>query len=166
MPRTQITAPYPVFTDLDGTPLDDGYIFIGEINKNPETNPIAVYWDPDLQFPAPQPIRTNNGYPWRMGTPATLYTDQGFSITIRNKKRDLVIYAPTGLGANSLGTRQLNGDGETTNFVAPIPATYALTVDIYINGVYQNKDTYSFVGTNLVFSEAPPYGAKIELNYI
>lgn len=166
MARTQIAAPYPIFTDTDGTPLDDGYLYIGEVNKNPETNPIAVYWDKDLQFPAAQPIRTNNGYPWRMGTPGMLYSNSGFSISIRNKKKDLVVYAPLGFGLNALGQHQLSGNGTQTNFTLPIPITYASVVDIYINGVYQNKTTYTASGTALVFSEAPPYGSVIELNYV
>jgi hypothetical protein len=37
MALTQVTGPYPIFTDLDGTPLDDGYLYIGAINDDPET---------------------------------------------------------------------------------------------------------------------------------
>lgn len=116
MSLTQIAAPYPIFTDVDGTPLDDGYIFIGQANQNPETNPIQVYWDSELTQPAPQPIRTNNGYPWRMGTPAMLYTDEGtFSVTVKNKKLELVIYAPVGFGAqlNNAATIVYNPAGAT-----------------------------------------------------
>jgi hypothetical protein len=43
MALTQVTGPYPIFTDLDGTPLDDGYLYIGAINDDPETNPIQVF---------------------------------------------------------------------------------------------------------------------------
>lgn len=100
MSLTQIASPYLVFTDKDGTPLDDGYIYVGETDKNPETNPIDVYWDAGLTLPAPQPIRTNNGYPWRMGTPSLLYAaTNSFSITIKNKKQELVVYAPKGFGS-------------------------------------------------------------------
>jgi len=35
--------------------------------------------------------------------------------------------------------------------------------NVFINGAYQNQSTYSVSGTNLVFSEAPPYGSKIEI---
>lgn len=34
---------------------------------------------------------------------------------------------------------------------------------VYINGVYQNKDTYSVSGNSLIFSEAPPLTSKIEV---
>lgn len=44
------------------------------------------------------------------------------------------------------------------------PAT-ANTIDVYINGVYQNKNTYTVSGTNLTFSQAPPVTSIIEFNY-
>jgi hypothetical protein len=33
---------------------------------------------------------------------------------------------------------------------------------VYINGVYQNQNTYSIVGSNVVFSQAPPLTSIIE----
>jgi polygalacturonase len=35
---------------------------------------------------------------------------------------------------------------------------------VFVDGVYQNKSTYSISGTNVIFSEAPPLNSKIELN--
>ena len=98
MPLTQLAPPYPIFTDKSGDPLDAGYLYFGVIDQNPETNPITVYWDNALTQPAAQPVRTINGYPSRNGSPAAVYTDQYFSITVRNKKNELVIYAPSGYG--------------------------------------------------------------------
>jgi len=51
-----ITSPYPVFFDKDGTPLENGSIYIGQPNLNPETSPVTVYWDEALTQPAAQPI--------------------------------------------------------------------------------------------------------------
>ena len=45
---------------------------------------------------------------------------------------------------------------------------YAITgnvVNVYINGVYQNKNTYSVSATTLTFSEAPPFTSLIEILY-
>lgn len=169
MSLTQIAAPYPIFTDTDGTPLDDGYLYIGEVSKNPETNPIAVYWDPEFKFPAAQPIRTNNGYPWRMGTPALLYADGQFSITVRNKKRDLVVYAPVGFGINPSAVaggvikNDFVGDGSRIQFaIGASPAT-PLAVNVFINGAYQEKDTYTVAGNIVTFTEAPPANCSIEI---
>jgi len=36
---------------------------------------------------------------------------------------------------------------------------------VFINGVYQNKNTYTVSGNTLTFSEAPPYTSTIEFFY-
>ena len=98
MALTQLAPPYPIFTDKSGSPLDAGYLYFGEINKNPETNPIQVYYDSDMTQPAAQPLRTSNGYVMRNGSPAVLYADVLFSVTVRDKNGALVIYSPAGYG--------------------------------------------------------------------
>ena len=98
MALTQLAPPYPIFTDRDGSPLDNGFLYFGVKNQNPETNPIQCYWDDALTQPATQPVRTINGYPARNGSPAAVYTNDFFSITVRNKRNELVIHAPSGYG--------------------------------------------------------------------
>jgi hypothetical protein len=98
MPLTQLAPPYPIFTDKNGDPLDAGYLYFGTINLNPETNPIQVYYDSALTQPAAQPLRTSNGYVMRNGSPALIYANSQFSVTVRNKNNELVIYSPVGFG--------------------------------------------------------------------
>jgi hypothetical protein len=99
MTLTQLAPPYPIFTDKNGDPLDAGYLYFGVANLNPETNPIQVYYDRGLTQPVAQPVRTSNGYIMRNGSPALIYADsQSFSVTVRNKNNELVIYSPTGYG--------------------------------------------------------------------
>lgn len=38
--------------------------------------------------------------------------------------------------------------------------------NVFINGVYQNQNTYSVTGTTLTFSEAPPLTSKIEIQTV
>jgi len=85
MTAQSVNSPFPIFNDVDGNPLEDGFIYIGTENLNAETNPISVYWDADLTIPAAQPIRTLGGYPSRAGTPARIFADSNYSITVRNK---------------------------------------------------------------------------------
>lgn len=86
-----IASAFPLFTDASGDPLDNGYIYIGTANQNPQTNPISVYWDSALTIPASQPIRTSGGYPYRNGTPANLYITGGnYSLTVRDSAGSLV----------------------------------------------------------------------------
>jgi hypothetical protein len=94
MSALSIQPTYPIFTDIDGQPLEDGYIWIGTANLNPQTNPIAVYWDAALTLPAVQPIRTLAGYPANSGTPARLYVNSDYSIRVMNKNGSVVYSAP------------------------------------------------------------------------
>jgi hypothetical protein len=94
MPALSIQPPFPIFTDTDGQPLENGYIWIGTANQNPITNPITAYWDAALTVPAAQPVRTLNGYPSNAGTPARLYVNSDYSIQVQNKIGSVVYSAP------------------------------------------------------------------------
>jgi len=94
MSALSIQPTYPIFTDIDGQPLEAGYIFIGTANLNPISNPISVYWDAALTQLATQPIRTISGYPANAGTPARLYVNSNYSIQVQNKNGSVVYSAP------------------------------------------------------------------------
>jgi hypothetical protein len=94
MSALSIQPTFPVFTDIDGQPLEAGYIFIGTANLNPITNPISVFFDAALTQPAVQPIRTIAGYPSNAGTPARLYVNSDYSIQVQNKNGSVVYSAP------------------------------------------------------------------------
>jgi len=169
MALTQVTGPYPIFTDLDGTPLDDGYLYIGAINQDPEQNPIQVFWDANLTIEATQPIRTSNGYAYRNGTPALLYTGGEFSITIRNKREEFVLYSPVGYGFDpaavsaSVVKNDFIGDGVEVDFTLSAAPSTILATNVFINGVYQEKDSYGLSGNVITFSIAPPLNSSIEV---
>jgi parallel beta-helix repeat protein len=93
MTALSIQPTFPIFTDIDGQPLEDGYVFIGTANLNPITNPITVYWDAALTLTAVQPIRTLGGYPMNSGTPARLYVNSDYSIQVQNKNGSLIYSA-------------------------------------------------------------------------
>lgn len=94
MSALSIQPTYPIFTDIDGQPLEDGYVWIGAANLDPQTNPINVYWDAALTLPAAQPIRTLAGYPANSGTPARLYVNGDYSIRVMDKNGSVVYSAP------------------------------------------------------------------------
>jgi hypothetical protein len=39
MTALSIQPPFPIFTDTDGSPLENGYIWIGTANLDPEATP-------------------------------------------------------------------------------------------------------------------------------
>lgn len=94
MSAISISSPFPTFTDVDGDPLESGYIYVGQANVDPVTFPITVYWDAALTIPAAQPIRTIGGYPARNGSPARIYANSDYSIRVTNKNGSLVYSAP------------------------------------------------------------------------
>ena len=57
------------------------------------------------------------------------------------------------------------GTGSQTIFVLPIALVSENLINIFINGVYQNKNTFSLSSATITFSEAPPYTSKIEVEY-
>jgi len=94
MTALSVQPTFPIFTDIDGQPLESGYIWIGTTNLNPITNPITVYWDAALTLAAVQPIRTIGGYPVNSGTPARLYVNSDYSIQVQNRNGSVVYSAP------------------------------------------------------------------------
>lgn len=94
MTALSIQPPYPIFTEADGSPLENGFVYIGTANLDPVASPIAVFWDAALTVPAAQPIRTLNGYPSRNGTPARLYVGSDYSIRVNDSKGVAVYSAP------------------------------------------------------------------------
>lgn len=89
---TMFLAPYTAIADIDGSPLDAGFLYFGEYGKGPESYPVEVFWDAEFTMPAAQPIRTRNGYPVRNGSPAKVYLKTvDHSIVIKNRNGALVL---------------------------------------------------------------------------
>jgi hypothetical protein len=157
MSALSIKPPYPAFAGADGLPLENGYIWVGTVNLNPQVNPIAVYWDSALTIPAALPIRTLNGYPVYLGSPSRFYVASDYSIQVLDSKGSLVYTSLNGNVAS--GSVATNATGTGTQTIFPVTST---PFAIYINGVYQNQNTYTVAGGNVTFSEAPPVTSVIE----
>ena len=158
MSTIEVQPPYPAFAGADGLPLENGYIWIGVVNLSPQVNPIAVYWDAAQTIAAPQPIRTINGYPSRNGTPARFYVADDYSIQVLDSKGSVVY---TSLNDNLSGNGS-SASNATGNGVQTIFAVSSAPSAIFINGVYQNQNTYTVASGNVTFSEAPPDTSVIE----
>lgn len=102
----QIASPFQQFFDRDGLPLDNGFVYVGVANQNPETNPLTIFFDDALTIPAAQPLRTSNGYIVRNGSPARLYTSQeDFSLTVRDKSSVLVFTVADATSLSNLASQ-------------------------------------------------------------
>lgn len=148
MSALSIQVPFPVFQDRDGQPLDNGYIWIGEPNLPPQTNPVNVYFDDALTILAPQPLRTINGYISNSGSPAQVYIDGvNFSILVQDNKGSMVYNFPEGTGSNfgpefiSVEDFGAVGDGVTDD-AAAILAAFNYSRSVGGCGIYFPKATY------------------------
>lgn len=101
-----VQNPYPIITDSNGDPLEDGYVFIGEPGLSPITNPLQAYWDADLTVPAVN-IRTKGGYFSNGSLPGRIYTATNYSILVQDRNKvtvytqlDSVDYINSASGSN------------------------------------------------------------------
>jgi hypothetical protein len=124
------------------------------------------------------------------GLPATLFSDNGVTPTANplttntdgeydffaaNGRYSLDIqiagYAPqnkTGIilfDPEEQNTENFTGDGNQVAFVLPASPQFQNAVSIYINGVYQQKNTFLLASGTVTFSEAPPPTSTIEVVY-
>jgi hypothetical protein len=71
----------------------------------------------------------------------------------------------TGINALNYQVQNFTGDGTTVNFTVSFAPTDENSTFVYINGVYQNKNTYTLSSATLTFSEAPPIASVIEVMF-
>lgn len=73
----------------------------------------------------------------------------------------------SGLGSGEVYniTNRFDGDGSTVLFTLTTSPISRANTQVYVDGIYQQKNTYTISGTALTFSEAPPVGTEnIEVN--
>lgn len=138
MSALSIQPTFPIFTETDGLPLENGYIWIGAANLDPQGNPINVYWDAALTIAAPQPIRTLNGYPSRSGTPGRLYVNSDYSIRVQNSKGSMVYSAPAATERYSQVV--FNGNATEVVYDPPFPGAVQTNVAAWLEGWIRVED--------------------------
>lgn len=131
----EITTPFPVFADVSGKPLEDGYIYIGVPNADPVTNSANIYWDASLSTLATQPIRTKGGLPVRSpGVTGRLFINGQYSITVKNKNGFTIFTLPQAVDYIT---------DATVNTIAELRAFPVPTIDgfpISVKGYYAIGD--------------------------
>ena len=149
------------FTD-DGVPLAGGLIYsyaagtttpkttyTNSTGNTAHTNPIIL--NSAGRVPGGEIWLTLGGYKFTLATST--------NVTIATYDNVFSIAGDFNLVSN------FTGNGTQTIFTLPLSPVNENSTQIYINGVYQNKDTYSLTTTLITFSEAPPVNSKIEVVY-
>ena len=108
-----------------------------------------------------------------LSTAATTLNFVGSSVTASGTGATKTITI-SGTGGNSGGQvttqKNISGDGTTqatdgsrTQFTISSTPVSENNLQIYIDGVYQSKDTFSVSGTTVTLSTAPPTGSSLEI---
>ena len=102
-----VLPPFLVFPDSDGTPLENGQIFIGQPGFEARSSPKASFFDTAQTIPtgtaSGSAIRTMGGFPARNGSPAMFYVDGDFSISVLDRNGVLLYSALNTTLAINLG---------------------------------------------------------------
>jgi len=71
----------------------------------------------------------------------------------------------SGVGAAEFQVQNFTGTGLQTVFTLSSASFGENFTFVYINGVYQQKNTYTVSGVTLTFSQAPPFTSSIEVMF-
>ena len=103
-----------------------------------------------------------------LGAPTQINGYDSFSVRYNSAQQTWYNIGTTGSGSGS-GVSQIvredfTGDGTTTTFaLSNIPSALGNELQIFIDGVYQERAGYTVSGVNIIFSEAPPSLSNIEV---
>jgi hypothetical protein len=95
------------------------------------------------------------------------YVASGTTITFDtapvNGRRIVVQHIKSSVAGNSTLYTSLTGDGSTTAFTLSGAPGHENNTQVFMDGVYQQKDSYIVNGTTLTFDAAPANNAEIEV---
>ena len=152
------------FFDNNGAPLSGGKIYTYEAGT---TTPLASYTSSSGNTAHTNPIildsagRVPGGEIWNALRLYKFVLETSTGVLIATYDNVGSSFNATAIIAN------FTGNGSTVAFtLASAPPDGENATNVYINGVYQQKNTYSVAGAVLTFSQAPPVTSSIEVNYV
>ena len=138
------------FFDLNGAPLSGGKLYTYAAGT---TTPLASYTDSTGNFANTNPIVLDSRGEANVWLAGAIYKFALYSAT------NVLIWTVDNINGSTFGVNA-TGDGTTLAFSVVNGFTA-----IYINGVYQNRNTYTVTSGTVTFSEAPPDTSIIEVVY-
>ena len=152
------------FFDNNGVILTGGKIYTYEAGT---TTPLATYTSSSGNTAHTNPIVLDSA--GRVPNGGEIWNALRLYKFVLKTSNDVLLATYDNVGSSFNATAiiaNFTGNGSTVAFtLASAPAGENAT-NVYINGVYQNRNTYSVSGTTLTFSEAPPYTSKIEIQTV
>jgi hypothetical protein len=148
------------FFDNNGVPLAGGLIYTYAAGT---TTPQATYTTSAGTIAHPNPIVLNSA--GRVpGGELWLVIGLNYKFVLQTSAAVLIATYDNVTSGSTQEIINFTGDGTTVSFSLG-NAVNENNTNVYINGVYQQKNTYSMSGSSIVFSTAPPYTSTIEVTY-
>lgn len=150
--------------DNSGNVLSGGKLYTYEAGT---TTPLATYTSSSGSTPHTNPIvldaagRVPSGEIW-------LNYAYRYKFLVKTSV-DVLIATYDNIGGSfnaSSIVANFTGTGAQTTFVLASAPSNENSTQVFINGVYQQKNTYSVAATTVTFSQAPPVLSSIEVNYV
>jgi hypothetical protein len=147
------------FFDNNGVPLAGGLIYTYEAGT---TTPQATYTTSTGTIAHTNPIVLNSAGRVPGGEIWLLLTNYKF--VLQTSAAVLIATYDNVTSGSVPAIANFTGDGTIISFSLG-NATNENSTNVYINGVYQQKNTYLISGSSIVFSEAPPDTSSIEVSF-
>jgi hypothetical protein len=93
-------------------------------------------------------------------TSVTIGAQYSSTIFVADFETNQWFAASSGLGTSNIAVDAFSGDNSTVAFTLSADPGSENNTQVFVSGVYQEKDTYSVSGTTLTFSTAPPTGTS------
>ena len=152
------------FFDNNGIPLSGGKIYSYEAGTS---TPLPTYTSSTGSTAHTNPIILDSA--GRVPSGGEIWNELRLYKFVLKTSLEVTLATFDNVGSSFNATAiiaNFTGNGTTVAFtLASAPAGENAT-NVYINGVYQQKNTYSVVGAVLTFSQAPPTTSSIEVNYV
>lgn len=151
------------FFDNSGVPLTGGKLYTYAAGT---TTPQTTYTTSAGNVPHANPIILDSAGRVPSGGEIWLtFASYKFVLTNANDVLIATYDNIRGNGANEEIPQNFTGTGSQTVFTLLAAPYSENSTNVYVNGVYQQKNTYTVVGTSLTFSQAPPLTSTIEVMY-
>jgi hypothetical protein len=166
MATTSEARALPFFTDLVGSPLESGFIYIGQPGLDPVAYPISVTSDAAGAIVLAQPIRTMHGHAVSAGALVHMFCQVPYSITILDGAGRLVYASLKEIDpiATAIGTSSVQNAGSIEELRERDKNSTDL---VWVNGygmyAYDSSDTTS--PESIPFTVVGRDGARYKLNF-
>lgn len=158
---SRFALPYAYVPTIDGTPMSGAKLYFYLSGTDTPKN---TYSNPELTIANTNPVIANAG-----GRFGNIFLDGvNYKVILRDAD-DVLIWTADPLGTEDTYESAIayaTGDGVETAFEIPtewVGVISPLAMMVFWDGAQQDPNTYEIVGSDIVFSTAPPYNCAITL---